>query len=199
MNKINKETLAKKLEQLVPTDKEQFKLDLERLKAILVEAKPSYKKPLLIHSTMSKSAVFYMIVTYFSLQAGKILDYVITTGQNIITQHFLDNENKDMDFNSKLYYDDILFISISQIDYTSDYLESLIVDLIETRQFNGKATVIVYDLMEMPAYLSKLSNYFNSNDSLIIKINGQKTIGKAVSKKVGTKEDTKDKSKVRFF
>lgn len=192
---INKETLTKKLDYLVPNNKEQFKVDLSIIKKLLIDNKPNYKKPLLVHSTINKNAIFYMVTVYFSLQADKILNFLITTGQNIITQHFLDNENKDMDFNSRLYYDDILFISISQVDYTSNYLESIIIDLIETRQFNNKATVIVYDSLDMASYLSNLFSYLASTETTTIK-----TTNKPITKKKDNKKGTdQTESKVKFF
>lgn len=175
MNKLNKQTLAHKLETLVPTNKERFKADSEAIRQVLIKEKPEYRKPLLIHSTAPKPAVFYMITIYFSLQQNKILDYLITTGQNIITQHFLDNENRDMSYYSRLYHDDILFITISRADYTSDYLESLIVDLVETRSYSGKSTVVIYDSQDMANFLQKLFSYFKSIESNTLQLTSSTT------------------------
>lgn len=159
---VNLETLKSKIESLVPTNKEKFKEELKQIHSQLVKIEPPLNKPLLVHTAINKNAIFYMLITYYSLVAKKILDFTITTGQNFITQHFMDNADKDKEFNSKLYYTDLLFITVSQLDYTSEYLESLIIDLIETRTLNNKTTIIVYDSVGATSKLQKLSAYFDS-------------------------------------
>lgn len=173
---INKETLKMKLSHLVPTNTELFKADLEKIRKNLISNSPEYGSPLLVYCTINKSAVYYMTVVYYSLQVDRILDFTVTTAGNISTQHFLDNESKDKDFHSNLYYDDLVFITVSELEYTSQYLEALIVDLVETRANAGKTTVVVYDSMDTTRRLTRIFDYFEKNSYSKISTNAMSTV-----------------------
>lgn len=160
---INIETLKNKLQYLLPQNVEQFKTDLEKVRSSLIALSPKYSKPLLVYSTVTKNAVYYMTTIYYSLQVDRLLNFTITTAGNISTQHFLDNESKDKDFHSNLYYDDLLFITVSELEYTTQYLESLIVDLVETRANTGRTTIVVYDTPDTARRLTRIFDYFEKN------------------------------------
>lgn len=160
--------LSDKLKLLINTPTDMFLSEANKVKEskkINIISFP-LGKPVLVYNKGNKNVIFYLLGLHYSLHKGKVLDYVITTGQNFINQHFLTEQNRDIELHNKLQYSDIAFIALTQFDYTSEYLESLIIDLAETRAIRGLETIVYYDVLDTKNYLnttSKLYNYFNAS------------------------------------
>lgn len=159
--------LADKYSRLINTTAEAFREEATKIRNAKQINNINFpiNKPVLVYNKGNKNVLYYLLGIHYSLQKDRVLDYVITTGQNFINQHFLTEDNKDLELHDKLYYADIAYITLTQFDYTSEYLESLIIDLVETRTTRGLNTVVYYDVLDTKNYLnttSKLYNYFNS-------------------------------------
>lgn len=188
---LNKYLLAEKYNVLIGAqDKESFIKDVNFMREVL-NLKKLKKLPTLIYSKNKRNALYYTLCIHLSLIEDKILDYTVITGQSLINQHFLTDKNKDIQLHNNLHYTDITFISLSQYDYTSEYLESLIIDLVEFRNTQNKITIISYDVLDSPnnytGLTHKLHNYFGVNNYNILDIT--KSTGEIVKplnrKKVG--------------
>lgn len=191
---INLNLLSSKYNSLINSSKENFLVETNKMKELLTKAKVNFNKPLLVYNNNNKNAFYYIYSIMCSLHKDRVLDYVITTGQHFINQHFLDNVDKDKELYNKIYFDDILFISLSQYDYTSEYLESLLIDLVETRITNNKVTIIYYDILDSKNYLSttrRLFDYFNKTHEIL-----DLTSPNIVTPK---NKQTTSKTKVDFF
>lgn len=163
---LNKVILKDKFEKLIVGSTEAFANKVSKVEEFIKRSKLSGKDSLLIYGSDSRNAIYYTLGVYYSLRNNRVLDYVVSTGQHFINQHFLESTDKDKVLYNQMYYSDLLFISLSQFDYTSDYLESLLIDLVETRSNNQKYTIIYFDVLDSKDYLRttiKLNNYFDSN------------------------------------
>ena len=101
------------------------------------------------------------------------MDYAVITGQSLINQHFADTGDKDKDLFEKLYYTDVAFISLSEYDYTSEYLESLIIELINFRKNANRVTIVIYDILGNQVNKKKVENlekFFKTSEFGIIDI-----------------------------
>jgi hypothetical protein len=175
---INKDMLAKKYKDFVSEDKQKFIEQLNFIKSkINVEALQN--RPLLIYSQNKRNALYYVLAIYYSLKNEKLLNYEVVTGQTLINQHFATSTDKDHELHERVYYTDLTFINLSQYDYSSEYLESQIIDLVEFRNRQKKLTIISYDVMNSGQnYINltkKLHAYFVSNEYQIADL----TSGKA--------------------
>jgi len=174
---LNKETLKNKYKDLVLENKEKF---LEETKFIYskLNLKALSEAPLLIYSQNKRNALYYILSINYSLKRERILDYAVITGQTLINQHFMKDENRDNQLYQNVLYSDITFLSLSQYDYTNEYLESQIIDLIEFRKMNKKLTIISYDIMNSGQnYIhltKKLHAYFLSSQFQIVDLTGNK-------------------------
>ena len=170
---LNKLMLKERYKDLVLEDREKFLAELNFIKE-KINLHNLSRQPLLIYSQNKRNALYYILSVFYSLKADRILDYTVVTGQTLINQHFATEKERDADIYTGIYYDDITYISLSQYDYTSEYLESLIIDLIEFRRQNKKLTIISYDVMSSGSqYVSmtkKLHSYFLSSQFQIVDI-----------------------------
>lgn len=191
MSHINLVTLKSKYKDLIPSsaNQEVFLKDLQDLKTKLGPLLSNHKNAFII-SKNKRNALFYYLCLYYSLVENKILDKTVITGQTYIDQHFM-NEEKDKTLYEEVRYNDIAFVSLSQYDYTNQYLENLIIELIEFRNNNNKITIISYDVVDLTntQYLNqiaKLTTYFNNNKFPIINLTGTK---EAFTKSTITKQN----------
>lgn len=174
---LNKDSLKAKYKDFVLEDKEKF---IEETKFIhsKLNLKALHESPLLIYSQNRRNALYYILSLHYSLKKERILDYAVITGQTLINQHFMKDENRDTQLYNNVFYADLTFISLSQYDYTNEYLESQIIDLIEFRNMNKKLTVISYDIMNSGQnYIhltKKLHTYFLSSQFQIVDLTGNK-------------------------
>lgn len=185
MGSFSKKDLELKYEKLKSINYDKYvdtllKIDFSSL---------DYKRPILVYSDIDKSAIYFTFCIYMALKENRLLDYNIITGQSLINQHFM-NENKDYELYNRLYYGDITFISLSSFDYTSEYLESLIIELVEFRNNLNKTTIITYELGNEQFKATKLNNYFSSNNYTIIDL-GKSGRNLATKKRVATTTSNK--------
>jgi hypothetical protein len=180
---LTKHILTNKYKNLVLDNKEKFLKDIAYIKSLLLFDNISFN-PLLIYSNNKRNALYYVLSMFFSLKKDRVLDYAVITGQTLIDQHFASEKQRDHELYNAIYYSDISFISLSQYDYTGEFLESQLINLIEFRQQRKKITVVSYDVMDsLRSYAGltkKLHSYFASNEFQIIDI----TSGSATTEKV---------------
>lgn len=166
---MNLDLVKDKYKAFVSKDKDKF---IEELSLIKKHDKSftNNDMPVLIYSKNHRNALYYFLCVKYSLEADRILDYAVTTGQTYIDQHFM-NDDKDKSLYDSLRYSDISFISLSQFDYTNQYLENLLIELVEFRKAQGRITIISFDIIDSFTYektTAKLYNYFVSNNYPII-------------------------------
>jgi len=164
---LNANRLSEALRKLVYDNKEQFKTELASVTEDL-DLDVVKQGPLMIYTRNRRNAIYYAITAYLSIKADKILEFASISGQNLISQYFLTEETRDKELWDSIYYDDITFIYLSQYDYTNDFLENLIMSLIDFRTQMKKATVVLFDIQSEPAtntatMAKKLYTYFKSN------------------------------------
>ena len=142
---------------------------VDEVKSKIDFSKLSATSPLLVYSRNNKNAIYFVLCTYLSFMSDKLLDYVITTGQIYVDHHFMTSDK-----NFFLYYNiqhsDITIIALSQFDYTSEYLESLLIDLVENRKLRNKLTIIYYDTIDnnYSKQTKKLHDFFNNNNYTVL-------------------------------
>lgn len=168
---INIRVLNERYSALLPKkDIDKFAETLNSLKKKLNFELINENKPLLIYSRNMRNELYYLLSLNYSVQKGRVLNYVVVTGQTFVREHFADKE-KDLTLYDSIYNDDIVYVSLNEDDYTSEYLESLLSDLIEYRYRNNKITVITYDVLQGNRYLTqtnKLNTFFRSSGYTII-------------------------------
>jgi hypothetical protein len=136
--------------------------------------------PILVYNNGKRNALYYTLGIHFSLVKQQVLNFAVATGQTISDQHFLTEENRDNNLVNSLYYSDIAFISLSQLDYNNVYSESLIIDLIEFRKTRNTITIISYDISDsnkvsFTTLASKLHSYFSANQFQVIELTASST------------------------
>lgn len=180
---INNKLLNNKYKSLIQKDENEFLAELKFIKENIDFSKLQ-DKPILCYSQNRRNALYYLLAYYYSLKKDKVLTYAVTTGQSFIDQHFM-NENKDNELLDNLNYSDITFISLSEFDYTNQYLEALLINLVQSRADRNQITVISYDVLSSGRnsylnYTKSLNAYFASNKFQIIDI-VSKSIAEAFS------------------
>jgi len=176
---MNIDLLKAKYKKLVPLDIPKFHMELSYVRDKLGSVSIN-KMPMLIYSKNKRNALYYYLCIKHSIAEDRLLDYAITTGQTYIDQHFM-NDDKDKTLYESLRYSDIAFISLSSFDYTNQYLESLLIELIEFRKNYDKVTIITFDIIDAFSYermTAKLHNYFSSSSYPIINLVDVKKEGK---------------------
>ena len=166
---ISKEMLYSRYKPLVTH--EGFFKDIEGLSVDLGVI--NFNNPVLIYSNSKRNVLIYLLLVYLSVKNNRLMDYVVITGQSLINQHFADIGNKDKDLFEKLYYTDVAFISLSEYDYTSEYLESLIIELINFRKNANRVTIVIYDILGNQVNKKKVENlekFFKTSEFGIIDI-----------------------------
>lgn len=174
---INIKMLSDKLKKLVPDNVEQFKAELKQIESD-IKYESIGNMPILIYSKNRRNAICYTLSYYLSIKKDKLVDYVIVSGQNLINQHFMSEENKDLELYNAMYYNDVCFVYLSQYDYVNEYLENLIMSLVDFRTQQNKITIIIYDIQQEPkvnmaTMAKKISGYFTSNGYAILDITKQ--------------------------
>lgn len=169
---INKNLFNERYEAFIPKgDTQTFIKDLDKIKTSLNFELINTLKPLLIYSINKRNEIYYLLGFNYSLQKRKVLNYTVITGATFTRQHFADAD-KDMELHDNIYYGDLLFISLSQNDYMSEYMENLLIDLIEFRNNRNKLTVITYDVVNSAknhiVQTKKLNDHFASSKYSII-------------------------------
>jgi len=170
---LNTKLLANKYKSLIQKNKKDFITELSFIKEN-INFNKLLDKPILCYSQNRRNALYYLLAYYFSLKRNKVLTYVVITGQSFIDQHFM-NEKKDNELLAKVNYSDILFISLSEFDYTNQYLEALLINLVQSRTDKNLITIISYDVLNSGkssylSYTKNLNAYFVSNKFQIIDI-----------------------------
>lgn len=166
---ISKEMLYSRYKPLVTH--EGFFKDIEGLSVDLGVI--NFNNPVLIYSNSKRNVLIYLLLVYLSVKNNRLMDYAVITGQSLINQHFADIGDKDKDLFEKLYYTDVAFISLSEYDYTSEYLESLIVELINFRKNANRVTIVIYDILGNQVNKKKVENlekFFKTSEFGIIDI-----------------------------
>jgi hypothetical protein len=170
---MQKDLLIQKYKDFILEDKDKFKNELEFIYN-KIQFKNLNNSPLLIYSQNKRNALYYILSMHYALKKDRLLNYAVVTGQTLNNQHFATAQTKDAELHERVYYSDITFVSLSQYDYTNEYLESQIIDLIEFRKANGKMTIISYDVMTSTQnYITltkKLHAYFLNNEFQIVDI-----------------------------
>jgi len=171
---LNKDILINKYKDLIPVYEDDFVSDVNLFKSKL-NSDSLNNRPVLIYNRNKRNALYYTLCLYYSLKNEHVLDYTVIAGQTLINQHFMTEENRDEKIYNAAFYSDITFISLSQFDYSSEFLESLIIELIEFRNTNKKLTIISYDILDSDKsnYISltrKLHAYFLANKYNIIEL-----------------------------
>jgi hypothetical protein len=196
---LNKDLLKSKYKDFILENKEKFVEEVNFLKS-KINLEKLTNEPLLIYSQNKRNALYYVLSLYYSLKEDRMLTYAVITGQTLINQHFASEQQRDAELYNSVYYADISFISLSQYDYTSEYLESQIIDLISFRKQNKKLTIISYDIMSSNQnYINltkKLHAFFLANDYQILDL--AKT-GKTVFDKEDKKDNTVAKAEKRII
>jgi hypothetical protein len=169
---MNKNILINKYKDLVSFNKNDFINDVNFFKNKL-NLNSFTTAPVLIYNRNKRNALYYTLCIYYSLKDNRVLDYSVITGQTLINQHFMTEESRDPNVYNAAFYSDITFISLSQFDYTSEYLRKSDIDLVEFRNINKKITVISYDILDLNKvnlYCTdkKLQSYFSANRYTII-------------------------------
>lgn len=128
-------------------------------------------KPLLIYSRNKRNELLYLMGITYSLIKKRVLNYTVITGATFTRQHFATSSERDHELQDDTYYGDLLYILLSQNDYGSEYMENLIIDLIDFRHQQGKVTVVIYDTngsTKNPLTVTqKLNSYFANNKHTI--------------------------------
>lgn len=166
---ISKEMLYSRYKPLVTH--EGFFKDIEGLSVDLGVI--NFNNPVLIYSNSKRNVLIYLLLVYLSVKNNRLMDYAVITGQSLINQHFADIGDKDKDLFEKLYYTDVAFISLSEYDYTSEYLESLIIELINFRKNANRVTIVIYDILGNQVNKKKVENlgkFFKTSEFGIIDI-----------------------------
>lgn len=166
---ISKEMLYSRYKPLVTH--EGFFKDIEGLSVDLGDI--NFNNPVLIYSNSKRNVLIYLLLVYLSVKNNRLMDYAVITGQSLINQHFADIGDKDKDLFEKLYYTDVAFISLSEYDYTSEYLESLIIELINFRKNANRVTIVIYDILGNQVNKKKVENlgkFFKTSEFGIIDI-----------------------------
>lgn len=170
---LNKNLLTNKYINFIGTDKDKFLSECNDIKQS-INLNALSDKPMLIYSKNKRNAIYFILSLHYALKYDRLLDYTVITGQSLIDQHFLSEHARDNELYNGIHYDDLAFISLSQFDYTSEYLESLIINLVESRTIDKKITIISYDVMEANSgylnFTKKLNAYFNSNEFQVINL-----------------------------
>ena len=156
---MNIDSLKDKYKDLTLENKEKFKTELSHIYDKLQFNKLN-KSPMLIYSKNKRNALYYALCLNYAIKAERLLSYAVVTGQTLNNQHFATPETKDKELHERIFYSDITFISLSQYDYTNEYLESQIIDLIEFRRANKNLTIVSYDVM------TSTQNYINMTKKL---------------------------------
>lgn len=193
---LNINILREKYSKFVPVDNvDNFIKDTETIKNSKHIKNLKHYIPALVYEVNKRDALFFTLGIMFSLEKGRVLDYTVITGQTFSREHFADKGDKDIELNNLIYSNDILFISLSEFDYTTQYLESLIVDLIEFRKDRNLITVIHFDIVNNNNYANTtkiLKQYFESNKYQVIHMSTSSTkqstpVVKAVKKGKGNR------------
>lgn len=166
---ISKEMLYSRYKPLVTH--EGFFKDIEGLPVDLGVI--NFNNPVLIYNNSKRNVLIYLLLVYLSVKNNRLMDYAVITGQSLINQHFADIGDKDKDLFEKLYYTDVAFISLSEYDYTSEYLESLIIELINFRKNANRVTIVIYDILGNQVNKKKVENlgkFFKTSEFGIIDI-----------------------------
>lgn len=171
---LNKVLLNNKYSNFISDNKSKFIEEVDELKS-MIDFSSIKNKSLLVYNKNKRNQLIYLFSIYNSLLKDRILDYTVITGQSLINQHFLSESMRDNNLYDGLHYDDLAFIILSQFDYTSEYLESLIIDLIEFRSNMGKITIVLYDVLDSAkqSYTDltrKIQAYFVANNFKIVDI-----------------------------
>lgn len=179
---MNKLILADKYSKLVGFDKERFKSDVKEVTNKL--NKVNVPDISMIYSKGKRDAIFYSICIRLALRSNRLLDYTVVTGQTFMNQHFLNGE-RDMELYDSVMYGDITFISLSQADYTGEFLESLLIDLVEFRKGLQKPTFIIYDTIDDDYMIrtKKLKEHFDNSYYGSINLNSISVFDTQTSKK----------------
>ena len=178
-------------------DKELFLNEINYIKS-KINLENLSNNPILVYSQNKRNALYYVLGMFLSLKSERILNYAVITGQTLINQHFMTEANRDNELYNRIFYTDITFVSLSQYDYTNEYLESQIIDLIEFRKINKKMTIVSFDITNSgQSYINmtkKLHNYFSASGHQIIDIAKN---GKTAFDKPSVKQSTKEIPEVK--
>lgn len=174
INALSITQLSNKYTALVSGDKFKFLEELKLAKSLLDPHAIAYA-PALIYSSGIRNAICYYLGTYFSLKMNEILDYVVITGRQFVDQIFLPSDIRDHQLVDRVFNTGITFIILSQFDYNNQFLESTLIDLIESRTLDKKATIILYEITDSKTAHSltkKIEDYFIANKLTIINLVG---------------------------
>lgn len=172
---LSKTLLNEKYKVFLPLEEhhQQFLKDLQQLKDMMnLEQINKTNAPLLIYTNQQLKPLYYLMCVNYSLRANRILDYLSIRAQTFIRQHFADSE-RDQELYDKIYYTDVLFVVLSQADYTSEYLETLLQDLVTFRASMNTHTILIYEVLDKTdrsymGYTKKLRNYFEAQRNPVI-------------------------------
>lgn len=172
---ISKDILTNKYGKLIENmDYNVLMTELNQIKPMLDMGILSRQIPILIYTQVNRNALYYLLGVTYSLIRDKVLDYEVVSGQTFIREHFADSD-RDQVLYSSIYYTELLFLSLTQADYTSEYMETLIQDLVEFRARAGRLTIISYGITPSNnTYIvqtKKLREFMDSNNYGVLTLN----------------------------
>jgi len=176
---LNLKFLKDKYKSLVYSDKEKF---LDELKFVKdnVDFTKIPAEPILIYSMGKKRAFYYALCFHLSLLKKKVLDYSFITSRQYLDQHFLDRADRDSLYKEALSTE-LSFISLSANDNTNDYMEQLLIDLVENRFYKNDVTIVFVDMSEGTTEVKRLDRYFRNNSFAVLDLTKKERDEKVIS------------------
>lgn len=148
MKKLNMRVLNERYKNLIPVNNlDVFANNINNIKKRLDLDLINTLKPVLIYTRNALNELMYLMSVNYSLQKTRVLNHIVVSGQTLTRQNFADGD-KDRELHEDTYYEEVLYITLSQTDSLSEYMENILIDLIDFRQRNRKQTVIIYDVMQ---------------------------------------------------
>lgn len=198
---ISKELLKYKYGKLIEQPIEEFIKEATFIQTQFKDTNLNVDRPLLIYGNNNRNACVYSLGVNYSILNKKVLDYTIITAPHFINQHFLSEEHRDMELYQNMYYTDLLFITISQLDYKHQYLESLLIDLIETRLTSNKLTHIYFETNGSKKNNASYMTLFNylTNKQLALDITATTKPSSFSKPTQKASKETTTKGGVKFF
>lgn len=161
--------------RLAPTEPELVKSFNNKLLILkdTIDISKLGKRPTIIQADSSfRDSICYFMSVLLSNQEGRTLDIAAATARNLFNQHFLKDAERDINQYNKMYYSDLSFVFTSQHDFSTEIMESIIIDFLEFRHVEKNYTVIIYDHPDLRKnrFQSKLEEYFKSYNYNIINL-----------------------------
>lgn len=145
---LNKDILNDKYSIFLPNgNKEAFIKECNDLKAKLDFKVINQNYPVLLYMSTGRRAISYLMSVNYSLQANKILDFEVISGQTFNKNHFAIEKERDSELIDSIYHTPLLFLTLTETDVSYQYLMEQLIDMIDFRYRNGRKTVVMYNII----------------------------------------------------